>query len=42
MSKERLSEQEKRMHNAIIDEAEMEMRETEVGEECKQSRTNTI
>lgn len=27
------------MHNAIIDAAEMEMRETEVGEECEQSRT---
>lgn len=27
------------MHNAITDVAEMEMRETEVGEECKQSRT---
>lgn len=29
------------MHNAIIDLAGMEMRETEtkVGEECKQSRT---
>lgn len=35
------TEREKRMHNAIIDLAGMEMRETETdaGEKCQQSRT---